>query len=167
MLLTGGKMTIYEEIVELANHNCKIKEGGHTRLLEFDFCKKRIKTGKLVIMDNGIITAKKVKLMDGVVIHFADKPLIKDANFADIYKLYEDFLNSSPVGDSKRGNFRAKSSDKLTYDQMMYGEDRVKARYALEAYILLGITSGKLIWKYDNHWFHEHNGLVLYRSWFE
>lgn len=160
-------MTIYEEIIELANHNCKIKEGGHTRLLEFDFCKKRIKTGKLVIMGNGVIKAKNIELEDRTVMNFADKLLIDVASFDGIYKLYEDFLNSSPVGDSKKGNFRAKSSDELTHAQMIHGQDRVKARYALEAYILLGIVSGQLTWKYGNHWFHEHNGLVLYRSWFE
>ena len=49
----------------------------------------------------------------------------------------------------------------MTHNQMIYGEDRVKARYALEAYILLGVASGQLAWKYGNHWFHEHNGVVL------
>jgi len=167
MLLTGGKMTVYEKIVNLADYECKTKQGGHTRLLEFDFCKRRISSGNLVIMDQGVIKTEMIELLDGTVIDFSDDSLIGTTSFYGIYKLHESFLNSSPVEDSKKGNFRAKSSDELTHNQMIYGEDRVKARYALEAYILLGVASGQLAWKYGNHWFHEHNGLVLYRSWFE
>lgn len=71
----------------------------------------------------------------------------------------------------RRGSwFQALPLERLSDDDMLYGERRDEARFRLEAYVLLTICSGELRWNPEwGSWFWKSpadRDLVLLKDWF-
>lgn len=168
-------MTVYEILLNLVQKHERIKGGCYSDMLRFDFVKKNIFKGKYFLMKNGALTQKEICLLDGTVYNLRNLPLLPleltVQPFNILGDLYLQYKYSVGSGRSMRnkGNFRACTSDELAFEQLCNGEERIKAQYALEAYVLLGSVSGVLQWPDLKHWFWKSKidpWLILYRDWF-
>lgn len=162
-------MSLYEILLEMAEQPCRIRGGGNADMLEFDLETKSIFSGKNYIVKNGEIQSKIIELEDGRVWEVSPDNLIAlPINFTSVEELYISFISSVPNTRQVKGNFKGKTSDELSYQQLISGNNRTKARYALEGYILLGSIVGGFSWNNESHWFWKSStvpGLILYKKW--
>ena len=171
-------MTLYEVLIDLSKKYCRfnMKSGkGYCNLLRFDLKKKKISNGNVVIMNNGIVLIDELVLNDGTIYTgLKDMPLIEDTTkdfYTKVEELYLLYNKSIPNGKEcfSKGNFRAKTSDELTTDELLCGIPRVEAQYLLEGYILLNSIINKDLWEDKDKFFWKSENipeLVLFRDWF-
>lgn len=157
-------MSVYKTLVELADEHTKIVGGGYTDFLIFDFEKKDIRSKKKYVVKNGKLIVDKIFLEDGREISFAEVELIsEEEKNQNIQTLYDNYIYSCPTGMEAKSHFRPKTSDELTFEQLLNGAKRSVERCKLEAFIVLGNYQ----WINENHWFFKgDNGMILHRDWF-
>jgi hypothetical protein len=151
-------MSIYLEMLEKV-------ENGERFYINFE--KRAMKVGGKVIIDNGEYDTSK-KLYDGEIYSL-------DALLSEIKALYKKYKYSLPSerSDNKRRKyFKALSVDELTDEQLIIGQPREVAQFALEAFILCTILNGDFVWDEETmgKWFYEHPSdpdLVILKSWIE
>ena len=151
-------MSIYLEMLE------KVESGERFHI---NFEKRTMKVGGKVIINNGEYDTSK-KLYDGEIYSL-------DALLSEIKALYKKYKYSLPSerSDNKRKKyFKALSVDELTDEQLIVGQPREVAQFALEAFILCTILNGDFVWDEETmgKWFYEHPldpDLVILRSWIE
>lgn len=89
--------------------------------------------------------------------------------YTEIERLYAQFKRSVPrKGDRPdKGNFKAVSSDSLSYAELGENMPRQQARILLEGFILLAAAAGILTWKNPRHffWMGSDPDLIIYRDW--
>ncbi len=162
-------MTLYEIICDLAQRHCRIKGMGSTDQLKFDLVEKNIQCGKGFIMQHGQFCVDWLDLTDGTFYVFDDGLInLKENPYELLENLYVRYRDSLPSKASvnNKGNFRAKVSDELTFEQLLEGEDRLWLQYQMEALILLGSLKGIFKWNDPKKWFWKSStGLILYKSW--
>ena len=92
-----------------------------------------------------------------------------------VERLYSRYKRSIPGEKERRRDrrgswFQALPLERLSDDDMLYGERRDEARFRLEAYVLLTICSGELKWDPEwGSWFWKSpadRDLVLLKDWF-
>ena len=119
-------------------------------LLSFDFENKTIKKGKEILFEP----------------HMETQLECNEDPWETLQKLYDNFVNSVPHKEKTKWHFKGKRVDELSYEQFMNNEDRIKAGYRLEAFIIMASVSGLLIWNNPKHWFWKgKRGLIIYRDW--
>ena len=130
-----------------------------------DFEKRDMKVGKEYLIKDGMHDTSKYVLSTNV-----DKSLTDTLSV--IEELYYDYKHSIPSerSESKRKRyFKALPVDKLTDDQLVYGESREIAQCVLEGYILIQILMGTLYWdkKLLGKWFYQGNDpdFILLKKW--
>lgn len=165
-------MTLYEIICDMAKHHCRIRDMGSTDQLKFDLENKSIRCGNGYIVQNGRYCVDWLDLSDGTFYLLNDSFFnmnIKDP-YVFVEELFKEYIVSRPssIGAKNKGNFRAKTSDELSFDQLINGQDRLELQYRLEAFILLGALKGIFKWENNKHWFWKSKnvpGLILYKNW--
>lgn len=136
----------------------KVAQGANYSI---DLQKRTLKVNGKVIIENG--------MCDGLKI--VEKEDDTDNCIETIEKLYQVYKHSIPSEktDSRRRNyFYALKEEDLSDDDMLYGERRMTAMFALECFILTSVISGSLRWKDDWGWFWQSEAdkdLVIIRSW--
>lgn len=89
--------------------------------------------------------------------------------YAEIERLYAQYKRSVPGKQERqdRGNFRALSADRLTYQELETNMPRQEARLRLEGFILLAACAGRIRWQNPCHFFWQGTDpdLILYRDW--
>lgn len=171
-------MTLYDVLKELSEKHCRfnMKSGkGYCNLLRFNLEEKKISNGNIVIMDKGIVLVDEIVLNDGTIYTgLKSMELIEDTAdefYGVVEELYLHYKNSVPSGKENfsKTNFKAKTSDELTTDELLVGLPRIKAQYSLEAYILLSTIINKNLWENENNFYWKSKNipeLVLFREWF-
>ena len=168
--------TLYSTLCSMADMHTKIIGGSYTGQLKIDLEEKSLKSGNRYLIYKGMLNEDFLEFTDGTALVLADLPLVDSSEYEDPYgkvkDLYEKYRKSVPTREStkRKYNFRGLTSDELTMDELMNGEDRIKAAYKLELYILLGVMAGVFKWKNPDHWYWKcksEPGLILYRKWFE
>lgn len=104
-----------------------------------------------------------------------DMPDISEKDFMDVlYSAYETYKHSVPSERSdshKKSYFKALSYEKLSDDDILYGEPREFTRFVLEVMFLRGVSEGKLKWHDEwGSWFwqsEKDKDLVILRDWVE
>lgn len=172
-------MTLYDVLIDLSKKYCRFKMSsgkGYCNLLRFNLEKKKISNGNIVIMDNGVVLVDELILNDGTTYTgLKDMLLIEDTTkdfYTKVEELYLLYNSSIPNGKEcfSKGNFRAKTSDELTTDELLCGIPRVEAQYLLEAYILLSSIINKNLWGNDKNFFWKSKNipeLILFKKWLE
>lgn len=128
---------------------------------------------------------KRTLKIDGKTLISPDKDLpdlypsyldVMSINFIDMVEnLYDKYYNSVPserTSSRRKSHFIALPLERISDDDMLYGERRDIAQFNLEFYLLSVIISGKLEWKdfAGDKWFWQspnHPSLIIYRKWFE
>lgn len=132
-----------------------------------DFEKRDMKVGKEYLIKDGIHDTNKYVLSTNTEKSLTD-------TLSVIEELYYDYKHSIPSerSESKRKKyFKALPVDKLTDEQLVYGESREIAQCVLEGYILIQILMGTLYWDEElmGKWFYK--GLdpdfILLKKWIE
>lgn len=169
--------TVYDTLIEMAKGHRRIKRidkksSGYTDTFRFDLDKKSIFNGFIYIYKDGQLVTDKIILTDGTEFIFAGKPLIDGGAdfFQEVEKLYSRYEYSVPTryDNSCRTNFLAKHSDDLSFEQLMNGDKRPVARYALEAFVMFMSMCGKIQWNNMHHFFWQSKNmptLILFREW--
>lgn len=149
---------ILEELVERVDNGEKF---------HIDFEKRDMKVGKEYLIKDGMHDTSKYVLSTNVGKSLTD-------TLSVIEELYYDYKHSIPSerSESKRKRyFKALPVDKLTDDQLVYGESREIAQCVLEGYILIQILMGTLYWdkKLLGKWFYQGNDpdFILLKKWVE
>ena len=104
-----------------------------------------------------------------------DMPNVSERDFMDVlYSTYEVYKHSVPSERSdshQKSYFKALPYEKLSDDDILYGEPREFARFALEMMFLRGVSEGKLKWHDEwGTWFWQSaddKDLVILREWVE
>lgn len=167
-------MSVYDTLVSMPQEHRRIKGHGYIDLMTFDFTTHSIRNGSYYFMKNGQLCVDVISLRNGSIITI-NSPFFTEEEANDPWKkveeLYYQYLISRPteVANYLHPNFRAKSADELSFDELVTGIPRQQALYAFEGYLMLGIVSGVLKWPEDKHWYWKsetYPGLILYKSWF-
>lgn len=145
---------------------------GNADSLIFDLKNWSAYSGDYYIIKNGKVRKKELMLSNGECISLNGLPLVNstDDPYAKIEQLYANYYMSVPSAkeSGRKRNFLCKNVDKMTLEEIESGEPRAKARYALEAFILLAAMSGIIPW-YDLlkfYWYSNNcKGLIVYRDW--
>lgn len=161
--------SLYDLLIWLSQRHEKINGKCWSDNLRFDLEKKNIKSGKFYLMENNQWKYDTLKVGDKEIILKGLPQLPKNLREVEPWeyaeKLYEEYKYSSPFGQTGYGksNFRACTSDELSFEQLLLGKNRVEAMCALEAFILLG----NLPWEEENHWYRKGKDpwFVVYKSW--
>lgn len=158
-------MSVYAILCHLADEHTKLIGGGYTDFLTFDFEKGNIKSKKKYIVKNGELAIDEISLEDGRKISLKEKELItEEEKNQDIQTLYDNYICSRPSWIDAKSHFTPKTSDELSFEQLLNGEKRSVERCRLEAFVILGNYQ----WPNEEHWFFKgNNGMVLYRNWFK
>lgn len=173
--------TIYEVITGLPDVYAKFvtvsKKGkyqyhGNADSLIFDLKKWSAHSGSYYVIKNGKLHRKELMLSNGECISLEGLPLINptDDPYAEIERLYASYYMSVPSAkeSSRKMHFLCKNVDKMTLEEIESGESRAKARYALEAFVLLAAMSGMIPWHdLSKFYWYSNNckGLIVYRDW--
>ena len=152
--------------MDLLNIICKIAEIDGYKL-HFDLAKKNIKYGRKYIVKDGEVQETSISISEqNYVITKNNSVREFESPYETVQVLYDDYINSRPGTHNTRSVFRAKTSDELTYDQLVDGKDREVARCRLEGFIILAAINKMWTWKNPKHWFWlGKNGLVIYKEW--
>lgn len=119
------------------------------------------------------INGKKVELDDEDFAHYlaGNDQNLTLATIESLYYSYKYSVPSERSESHRRSYFKAVPYNKLTDEQMMYGERREVARFMLEFYVLMAIRSGSLKWNDCwGSWFwqsQKDKDLVILRQWVE
>lgn len=151
-------MSIYLEMLERV-------ENGERFYINFE--KRTMKVGGKVIIDKGEYDTSK-KLYDGEIYSIDALLSIIQA----LYKKYKYSLPSERSDNKRRKYFKALSVDELTDEQLIIGQPREVAQFALEAFILCTILNGDFVWDEETmgKWFYQcpsDQDLVILRNWIE
>lgn len=90
-----------------------------------------------------------------------------------IEELYHDYKYSTPTeNDKRRSYFYALPPDKMTDEELIFGNDREQTKEVLELYVLEMIVCGVLVWDKNimhGNWFYKGNDpdLVILREWID
>lgn len=168
-------MSVYQMLSEeLPARHYKIKGHGYVDLLAFDFKTHSIRNGSFYLMKDGKLMTDCVVLQNGTEINLPKEIFSTqevEEPWQKIEDLYYQYYVSRPteVANFLRPNYRAKTADELTFDELVDGKPRQQALYAFEGYMMLGIVSGILQWLDAGKWFWQSSkypGLIIYRDWF-
>ena len=90
--------------------------------------------------------------------------------YGEIEKLYANYKRSYPSERSQRSRdyFKALSSEELSLDDLVVGEDRILARARLEISLLCWVLNGSLKWYDDSKWFWQSKvdpELIILKEW--
>ena len=151
-------MSIYLEMLE------RVENGERFHI---DFEKRTMKVGGEMIINKGEYDASK-KLYEGEIYSL-------EVLLHMIWELYSNYKYSLPSerSDKKRRKyFKALSVDELTDEQLILGQPREVAQFALEAFVLCTILSGDFVWNEEimGKWFYQRPSdpdLIILRSWVE
>ena len=151
-------MSIYLEMLE------RVEDG---KRFHIDFEKRIMKVGGETIIDNGEYDTSK-KLYEEEI----SSPEVLLDTIEELYKHYKYSLPSERSDNKRRKYFKALSVDELTDEQLIVGQPREIAQFALEAFILLAILNGNFVWdeKLHGKWFYQRpcdQDLIILRSWVE
>jgi hypothetical protein len=146
--------TIYETALE------KIREGARFRI---DFPNRSLKVNGKLVIDGGKFEGEL-----GV-----DLPAETEETLELIEHLYDRFRHSVPserTDHQKKTYFSALPEHELEDDDMIFGERRETAQFALEFHVLAAIIESRLDWDSfaAGKWFWQsprQNGLVIMKSW--
>lgn len=89
-----------------------------------------------------------------------------------LYVLYKHSVPSERSDKRRRNYFRALPEEKLSNNDLLYGENRETARAELELYVLCAVITGDLVWDEAvmGNWFWQSvidPSLVILREWIE
>lgn len=151
-------MSIYLETL-------KRVEGGER--FHVDFEKRTMKVGGEVIINKGEYDTSK-ELYEGEIY----SPEVLLHMIRELYRNYKYSLPSERSDSKRKKYFKALSVDELTDEQLIVGQPRELAQFALEAFVLCTILSGDFEWDEDLHgkWFYQRPSdpdLIILRSWIE
>ncbi len=155
-------MTVYDVLCSVSKEHKKIKGGGYTDVLIFDLKEKSIRSKGLYIVKNGRLVVNQIDV-EGEVYILDGLPLgTENTSLEMLQPLYDSYLYSRPGSYYVHSPFLAKTSDELTYEQLLKGIPRNHARCCLEAAIVLGNFN----WPNVEHYYWKgKNGFVLFREW--
>ena len=151
-------MCIYHEMLE------RVESGERFHI---DFEKRTMKVGGEVIIDNGEYDTSK-GLYNGEIY----SPEVLLHMIRELYRNYKYSLPSERSDNKRKKYFKALSVDELTDEQLIVGQPRELAQFALEAFILCAILNGDFVWdeKIMGNWFYQRPSdpdLIILRSWIE
>lgn len=151
-------MCIYHEMLE------RVESGERFHI---DFEKRTMKVGGEVIIDNGEYDTSK-ELYHGEIY----SPEVLLHMIRELYRNYKYSLPSERSDNKRKKYFKALSVDELTDEQLIVGQPRELAQFALEAFILCAILNGDFVWdeKIMGNWFYQRPSdpdLIILRSWIE
>lgn len=164
-------MSVYNTLCELAEKHTKVKGGGYSDTFSYDLKEKSIRSKGKYIVKNGHFIIEQIVLETDEVIDLtgellADHEMQMENQWEVLQQLYDSYLYSRPCVCSGKSNFKAKTSDELTFEQLINGESRNVAKCRLEAFIILGAICRIFEWSNPQHWFWKgKNGLIIYRDW--
>lgn len=151
-------MCIYQEALERV-------ENGEPFYIDFE--KRIMKIGKDKIVDNGEYDTSKV-------LHTCENysPQVLLHMVGELYGNYKYSLPSERSDSKRKKYFKALPMDELTDEQLIVGQPREVAQFALEAFILCTILTGDFVWDEELHgkWFYQHPSdpdLIILKSWIE
>lgn len=132
-----------------------------------DFEKRIMKVGGDKIIDNGEWDTSKMLHAYNIYDQHSLLHMIRE-----LYRNYKYSLPSERSDSKRKKYFKALSVDELTDEQLIVGQPREAAQFALEAFILCTILSGDFVWDEEIHgkWFYQRPSdpdLVILRSWIE
>lgn len=155
-------MFVYDWLLETATSD----QAHHFR---FDLEKRRLQFKDATIIEGGGLVTSSIQMPDGTTTSFTGLIAFSGDAFMEIEKLYAQFKRSVP---SKReqlnkGNFKAYSSDKLSFEELETNAPRQIARALLEGFIIIAASAGLIRWKNPAHFFWQGTDpdLILYRNW--
>lgn len=155
-------MTVYEWL-------SRIVETDTTYRVEIDLQAKTLRYEGVEIIVSGCLVATHAPLPDDNSIPLDDLIHFDGDPYAEIERLYAQFKRSVPRKSDRldRGNFKAVSSDSLTYAELEENMSRQEARILLEGFILLAAVAGIIVWNNPRHffWMGSDPDLILYRDW--
>lgn len=155
-------MLVYDWLSEIA---CS----GHAVHIQIDLPSKTLLYKTIPIVQNGKLMVEKAPLSDDSVISLDGLIMVDGDSYAEIDRLYASFKQSVPGKRERlnKGNFKAVSSDSLSYQELEGNTPRLEARLKLEGYILLAASAGFLKWENPKHFFRQgaDRDLILYREW--
>ena len=151
-------MCIYHEMLE------RVESGERFHI---NFEKRTMKVGGKVIIDKGMYDTSK-ELYNGEIY----SPEVLLHMIRELYRNYKYSLPSERSDSKRRKYFKALSVDELTDEQLIVGQPREIAQFAIEAFILCTILSGDFVWdeKIMGKWFYQHPSdpdLIILKSWIE
>ena len=149
-------MSIYLEMLE------RVENGERFHI---DFEKRTMKVGGEVIINKGEYDTSK-KLYDGEI--YSPEVLLHMVR--ELYRNYKYSLPSERSDSKRKKYFKALPVDELTDEQLIVGQSREVAQFALEAFVLCTILSGDFVWDEELHgkWFFQHRSdpdLIILKSW--
>ena len=158
--------SIYSMLIKLSSQHTRLGPNkGYGDLLKFDLTNKKIWNGNTVIMDKGVI---QVDALCGFT-DLASTPFLTEQEASqDLEQLYNDYYVSVPNKHTSfsKSNFRAKTFDELTDNELAEGKPRQEAQYALEAFVMFSDLSH--LFENSKHFFwqsKEYPGLIIRREW--
>lgn len=124
--------------------------------------------GKLIV-EGGKLIEHSAPLLDGSVAELSGLLDFRDEPYAEVERLYAQYKRSVPSKQDRlnKGNFKAFSSDQLSYEELENNMPRREARIQLEGFVMLAVASGLIQWKNPRHFFWQGTDpdLILYRDW--
>ena len=150
-------MSIYLELIE------RVSEG---ESFHINFEKRNMKVGNDYLIKECEFDESK-ELISG---HYDIRTILN--MIEELYELYKYSLPSERSDSKRRKYFKALSVDELTDEQLIVGQPREIAQFAIEAFILCTILSGDFVWDEEimGKWFYQHPSdpdLIILKSWIE
>lgn len=169
-------MTVYDVCIALSKSESRIivdgKRCGKAKNLLFDLDEKTIFCNKEKIVEQGKVMVDSIELSNGDGWSIKEMELItySDDFYNILYELFEQYMSSSPSRHDSfvKSNFKALSSDELTFTQIKNNMPRNEARVRLEAFILLSAMAGKSYWNNPKHFYWKSlldDRLIVLKQW--
>lgn len=155
-------MTVYEWFKLIADTQ-------HADSLQIDLAQKTLTLKAAPVVAHGKLVALQAPLPDGGVADLSGLIDFQGEPYAQVERLYARFKRSVPSKQDRlnKGNFKAVSSDQLSYRELENNMPRQEARILLEGFVMLAAAAGLIHWKNPDHFFWQgcDPDLILYRDW--
>ena len=137
--------------------------------LDVDLATRMIRYGNTTIIDGGKLQSASITMSDESIVQFEGVMAFAAEPYAEIEKLYAQFKRSVPNKHERlnKGNFKACSSDALTFQELENNMPRLNARLLLEGFIVSAASARLIPWRVPSHfyWQGADKDLIVYRNW--
>lgn len=155
-------MRVYDWLIMVAGSE-------DARCVQLDLAARKLMFKDDLLIDNGELVASSVQMPDGSTATFTGIMDYDGEHYAEVERLYAIFKRSVPGKHERlnKGNFKALSSDSLSYSELESSISRTEARILLEGFILCAASAKLMPWANPAHfyWQGADPDLILYREW--